>query len=227
MSSKMRLVVEGLAHLVLLQGHNEDPVFRDESDYSQFLSLMKKLTKEIPIEVRGWCLMSDAAHLLLVPHTAEALGTFIQDLKSQYTIAFNAQCNHKGTVWEGVYRSGVVEPGQRYLGCLRHLETLAKRSDLVHRSRDYRWSSLGARLAEDYSLLDPSPEYQELGDDEADRRERYLAFLAAGTTSAEEEFIETRTRRGQLIGSPKFVDEIERLTGRRIEPRGRGRPRKR
>ena len=227
MSSKVRLVVESHAHFVLLQGHNEEPVFRGESDYQQFLSLMRRLKQEVPIEVQGWCLEEDAARLLLVPHTAGALCTFIQELKSQYTITFNMQRGHKGTVWEGVYRSSVVEPGQSCLACLRYLETLAKRRGLVHRSKDYHWSSLSARLNGDCSLLDPCPEHQKLGADEAARRKEYLTFLSAGTTDAKAKYIETQIRRGQLIGSARFVDRIEQLAGRRIEPRGRGRPPKR
>lgn len=226
MPSKIRLVIEGFAHFVLLQGHNGESVFQDESDYSQFLSLMKKLKREIPVEVRGWCLEANAARLLLVPRTADALGLFIQELKSQYTVASNALHNRKGTVWEGVYRSSVVEPGRYCRICLRYLETLATYRGLVHRNKDYRWSSLGARLAGDDSLLDPSPEYLEHGDDEPTRRKEHLAFLAIGTTDSEAKNIETQTRRGQLIGSAKFIDEVERLTGRRVEPRGRGRPRK-
>src|SRR5699024_5945849 len=78
MSSKKRLVVPNYAHFVIMQGHNGEPIFRDAPDYQQFLSLMRRLKQELPIEVHGWCLERNAVRLLLLPHTAEALGTFIQ-----------------------------------------------------------------------------------------------------------------------------------------------------
>ena len=74
--------------------------------------------------------------------------------------------------------------------------------------------------------LDIDPCFIALGDTPERRRIRYIEFIRESTTSSEIELIRSALQRGQLTGSARFVDEIERVQGQRIELRGQGRPRK-
>ncbi|MGI9219428.1 MAG: transposase, partial [Woeseiaceae bacterium] len=65
-----------------------------------------------------------------------------------------------------------------------------------------------------------------MGEDEASRQRAYARFVSADIDADEQALIRTAVRRNQLTGRGRFVDEIERRTGLRIEARGPGRPRK-
>lgn len=99
---------------------------------------------------------------------------------------------------------------------------------MVERAEDYPWSSFALRLNDfsESTWLDKDPCFLELGPDDATRRERYKSFVEMATPTNDLQLIRGALQRGQLTGNMRFVDEIEQITGRRIELRDRGRPEK-
>jgi putative transposase len=92
---------------------------------------------------------------------------------------------------------------------------------------DYPWSSYGARISErpNDHWLDIDPCFTALGDTVMARRHQYERFMQQATSDEETRLIRDALQRGQLTGASRFVDEVERIVGQRIEQRGRGRPR--
>jgi putative transposase len=101
------------------------------------------------------------------------------------------------------------------------------RSGIVADPADYRWSSYGVKIGNrKEELLNYDPCYLGLGDNEKKRAESYAAWVKETIPAEELELIRKSLQRGQLTGSPRFVDEIEKKIERRVEFRGPGRPRK-
>lgn len=99
---------------------------------------------------------------------------------------------------------------------------------MVARAEDYRWSSFALRLNDfsENTWLDKDRCFLELGATDTLRRKRYKSFIEMATSTNELQLIRGALQRGQLTGNMKFVDEIEKITGRRIHLRERGRPEK-
>ena len=76
------------------------------------------------------------------------------------------------------------------------------------------------------SLLDFDGSYLDLADDANRRIECYQTYLKQGASDKEIELLRIDWARNQLTGNDRFIDEIECRTGRRVEHRARGRPRK-
>jgi putative transposase len=91
---------------------------------------------------------------------------------------------------------------------------------------DYRWSSYNNRMdaGDSARWLDTDPCYPALGNTAQQRSERYRTFVHGAVSQAELSLIREGLQRGQLTGDSRFVDEVERIAGLRIERRGRGRP---
>ena len=68
------------------------------------------------------------------------------------------------------------------------------------------------------------PCYLALGNTAQQRSERYRTFVHGAVSQAELSLIREGLQRGQLTGDSRFVDEVERIAGLRIERRGQGRP---
>jgi putative transposase len=133
-----------------------------------------------------------------------------------------------GTLWESRYKSSVVQSDTYLLACSRYIELNPVRARMVARAEDYRWSSFTLRL-NDFSKttwLDRDPCFLELGPTDAIRCERYKSFVEVAPPSNELQLIRGALQRGQLTGNMRFVDEIEKITGKRIQFRDRGRPEK-
>jgi putative transposase len=133
-----------------------------------------------------------------------------------------------GTLWESRYKSSVVQSDTYLLACSRYIELNPVRARMVERAEDYRWSSFALRLCDfsESTWLDKDPCFLELGPTDTKRRERYKSFVEMATPTNELQLIRGALQRGQLTGNMRFVGEIEKITGRRIQFRERGRPKK-
>lgn len=131
-----------------------------------------------------------------------------------------------GTLWEGRYKSSVVQSDTYLLACSRYIELNPVRAKIVSRAESYTWSSYRLRVVEpaENNWLDIDPCFQALGDTELVRRNRYKEFVEQVAPSGELELIRDALQRGQLTGNSRFVDEMEHITGLRIIGRGQGRP---
>ena len=132
-----------------------------------------------------------------------------------------------GRLWEGRYKSSPVDTESYLLECSRYIELNPLRAGIVGRPEQYVWSSFGAKtgLRED-RRLDLDPCYLAMGETEQQRQSRYAAFVSRGVRPSELMLIREALQRGQLTGSERFVDEIDRKLGVRVERRGQGRPAK-
>jgi len=120
-----------------------------------------------------------------------------------------------------------VQTDAYLLACCRYIELNPVRERMVASAQDYRWSSARERLGMNRSgLLDWNPTYLSLGHSEDERLRGYKQFLREAISEDEWTLIREALQRGQLTGNKKFIDEIARVAGTRIERRARGRPRR-
>jgi len=150
----------------------------------------------------------------------------MQDLGRRYVRYFNYRWRRTGTLWEGRFKSCLVQEAAYLLQCYRYIELNPVRAGMVDDPAEYRWSSYQANgLGVASSLCTPHPEYLALGD-RSSRLANYRALFSAHVETDLADEIRRVTDRGLALGDSRFVDEMERLTGRRLRPGKRGRPRK-
>ncbi len=181
------------------------------------------------IKVYAYRLMTNDVHLLLAPGEAIAgLGQLMKALAARATRYRNRLEGRTGTLWESRYKSSVVESDAYLLACCRYIQLNPVGARMVAEAGDYPWSSYQMRTTDqaDSDWLDIDPCFIALGDTPERRRIRYMEFMRQAVTSSEIELIRSALQRRQLTSSARFVDEIERVQGQRIELRGQGRPRK-
>ncbi|XXF07905.1 transposase [Pseudomonas sp. D2-3] len=224
-----RIVLPNYPHHVVQRGHNRQVVFAAEQDYQRYIADLRELKDAFGIKVYAYCLMTNHVHLLLAPGEAIAgLGQLMKALAARATRYRNRLERRTGTLWESRYKSSVVESDTYLLACCRYIELNPVRARIVAEAGDYPWSSYRMRVTDqaDSDWLDMDPCFVALGDTPEKRRIRYTEFIRQAVPSSEIDLIRAALQRGQLTGSARFVDEIERIQGLRVELRGRGRPRR-
>jgi putative transposase len=172
--------------------------------------------------------MTNHVHLLLAPGDSIAgLGQLMKALAARATRYRNRLEARSGTLWESRYKSSVVQTDTYLIACSRYIELNPVRARMVADPSEYCWSSFNSRVTVGQSTewLDTDPCYLALGITAQQRSERYKAFVRGSVSQAELSLIREGLQRGQLTGSSRFVDEVERIAGLRIERRGQGRPR--
>src|SRR3954463_6293578 len=164
MARQPRLIVPDVALHIVQRGVDRQDCFSEETDRVVYLSLLRELCEETRCAVHAYCLMTNHVHLLLTPAAPDGPSVLMRKVGQRYVPYFNRRYSRTGTLWEGRFKSCLVESARYVLGCQRYIESNPVRASMVAHPGAYRWSSYGgnAGLADD-ALLTPNQEYAALG----------------------------------------------------------------
>ncbi len=147
----------------------------------------------------------------------------MQEISRRYVRYFNDAYRRTGTLWEGRFKSCVVEPRDYLLSCQRYIELNPVRAHMVSSPSDYPWSSYRPNAIGTMSkLLTPHESYLNLGGCDQERILEYRNLFAVQIDEALLKDIRASVNKELALGSLEFKNEIERLTGRRVTPGRRG-----
>lgn len=151
----------------------------------------------------------------------------MQSLGRRYVRAFNHKYARTGTLWEGRFRSCLVDSDRYLLTCLRYIELNPVRAGLAALPWEYRWSSVHANLdLQPCPLLQPHPTFMALGEDTATRAARYREVLMEPLGQDQLDVVREHMRQERALGSPRFQAMVEKTLQRPVCVRRAGRPAK-
>jgi len=186
---------------------------------------LKEYSEKYKVDIHAWVMMTNHVHLLCTPRQEEAVSRMMQALGRRYVRYFNFEYQRSGTLWEGRYKSCLVQEERYLLEVYRYIELNPVRAEMVTDPGEYRWSSYKINaLGKVSNLCTPHPEYLELGLEPLERRKNYHALFVHRVDGELLEEIRANTNKGLAVGHDRFKDEIELLTGRRVKAKKRGRP---
>lgn len=222
-----RLIVPGQPHHVIQRGAGQQPIFLDTDDYLMFLRYLKKGARQFKVAIHAYVLMSNHLHLLASPADATGLARTMQWIGRYYVPYFNVKYARTGTLWQGRYKTAVIDSERYFLLCSRYIELNPVRAGIVAAPGDFRWSSYRHHvgLAHD-PLITEHPLYWALGNTPF-AREAVYQHLVDQTVSAQDATALTEaTLKGWAIGSESFKKALEKDVRQRVTPVKAGRPRK-
>ncbi|QKX18567.1 transposase [Microbulbifer sp. YPW1] len=227
MPRKARILVANMPHHVVQRGHNREAVFLADEDYQYYRDNLFEWKDKLGIKLYAWCLMTNHVHLLVEPgDRAESISLLMKRVAGRQAAYVNKLEGRRGSLWEGRFKASVVQAESYFLACCRYIELNPVRAGMVRGPRQYKWSSYRERVGADLNfVLDSHTELQRLGRSGAERVAAYKEFVKACVSSDELAFLSEAWSRNQLTGNSRFVDEIERRIGLRVEHRRPGRPR--
>lgn len=225
MARLARVSPVGVPVHIIQRGNNRQVCFANESDYKAYLHWLKMYANKYDVSVHAWVLMTNHVHLLCTPNSENALSLMMQALGRQYVQYFNRQYQRSGTLWEGRFRSCLIESEGYFLAASRYIELNPVRAGMVSAPEDYPWSSYKVNaLGHESELGSASVVYESLGDDRASRALSYKALFDDKLHEVFLTEIREATNRGLALGSDRFKEEIAVLTGRRVTVAKQGRP---
>ncbi len=220
-----RLTLAGYPHHIIQRGNNRQIIFADTQDFETMLSLLADSAKKFAVAVHAYVLMDNHFHLLATPPTAEALPLMMQAVGRSYVRYFNQRHGRSGTLWEGRYRSTLIESERHLLACMVYIDLNPVRAGMVTQAPDWRWSShahsLGLRADR---LVTPHALYWALGNTPFAREGAYEALVQAGIASDQQLALTDATLSGWALGSEDFVASVQKKSGRRVSRAKPGRP---
>src|SRR5688572_16206823 len=222
MARHPRLILPGVALHVIQRGNNRNACFAHESDYLTYLAHLRHLSRQYQCELHAYCLMSNHVHLLLTPQESEACSLMMRDLGRSYVRYFNRRHDRTGTLWEGRFRSCIVESSEYVLACYRYIELHPVRAGMVSHPSAYPWSShaVNSGTHGDAMVLPPC-EYTALAVEPGSRLGSYRQLFEQAFDDALLKRIRDATNGGYPLVSESFKSRMAAPPGCRTE---RGRP---
>jgi len=143
MPRPLRPIAEGLVYHVINRGNGRQPVFFDDGDFLAFLKAIADLKTRKPLALYGYCLRANHIHLLLRPQ-GTSVSRVVQSLLVSHTQRYHRFRDTCGHVWQGRFKSPLVQDDEHLLCVLRYIEANPIRAGIVQRAGQYRWSSFAA-----------------------------------------------------------------------------------
>ncbi|MGF7211991.1 putative transposase [Skermanella aerolata] len=217
-----RLILPHQTHHIVQRGNNRQAVFFSEDDRQVFLKWLGEALDAEGCALHAHVLMTNHFHLAITAGGANSIPRLMQSLRRRYVSYVNREYRRTGTLWEGRYKSTILDSESYVLVCHRYVESNPVRVDLVSRPEDYPWSSYrNNALGTKDPLLREHATYTALG---ATRRAAYRDLFGPGLTGEQVETIRDATQRGWVPGTDRFRQQVERALGRRVGPPRRSRP---
>ena len=220
-----RLTLPGYPHHVIQRGNNRQAIFSSTADYQTLLDLLDQNAKKFGVAIHAYVLMSNHFHLLVTPQTVEGLPQMMQAVGRRYVRYFNDTQQRSGTLWEGRYKSTLVQTERYLLACMVYIDLNPVRAGLANQAADYPWSSYrhytGQRVDK---LITPHALVWELGNTPFAREAAYAEWVQSGISTAQQTALTASALHGWALGEPDFVTELQKRTQRRVTKSTAGRP---
>jgi putative transposase len=220
-----RLTLPGFPHHVIQRGNNRQAIFQAVSDYQTLLGLLAESAIKFEVQIHAYVLMSNHFHLLVTPQTEDGLPHLMQAVGRSYVRYFNGTHKRSGTLWEGRYKSTLIQTDRYLLACMAYIDLNPVRAGLVAQARDYPWSSFGYYTGQRADkFITPHPLVWELGNTPFAREAAYAELVQSGIGSVQQQALTDSALRGWALGEPDFVADLQRRTERRVSKAAAGRP---
>jgi putative transposase len=220
-----RLTVAGELHHVLLRGHNGQSVFADDADRAAFVELLREPAARQGVAIHAYALLASEVHLLATPAEAESLARLMQSIGRRYVALFNRRQARRGTLWDGRFRTSLLDSQTLLLPAMLHVEALPARAGLVAAAEDSPWSSGAHHTGRRRDpLITEHALYWRLGNTPFEREHAHTVALRSAQQGAEDLRFGLALAKGQALGPAGFVHRMAESLGRTLVSRPRGRP---
>lgn len=220
-----RLSIPGNLHHVMQRGNNHETIVRSDADRQILLEMVAEEALQFHVALHAYVLMDTHLHLLLTPVSVNGISLTMQAVGRRYVRYFNDLHHRSGTLWDGRYRSTVVQAERHLISNMCFLDLIPVREGVVGQPHLYAWSSHRNYVGQiqDKRLV-PHPVYWSLGNTPFAREAAYAERVREGLSQSIAKDIEASVLHGWALGDPDFIAGIQQQTSRRVSKARPGRP---
>ncbi len=206
MARQWRIEYKGGIYHVLSRGNQRQLIFEDDNDRDIFLKILIEASERFSIELYAYVLMGNHYHLLL--KTIEPnLSKTMQWIGSTYTRRFNIRHGQIGHLFQGRFKSIIVENEAYLLQLSLYIHQNPLRAGIADRLADYTWSSYNA-----YAYKKKKPDWLKTDFilSQFDSKDKHRSYrLKVQKHSDKKAKIWEDVRHDLIYGSERFVQQIK------------------
>ena len=203
MARSLRIEYEGALYHVTARGNERGKIFFSRADYLKFLEYLAAARIKYDFIVHCYVLMTNHYHLLIETHHKN-LSKIMHYLNSAYTTYINIKKKRNGHLFQGRYKSILVDRDNYLLELTRYMHLNPVRANMVNQPEEYRYSSYGAYICAVDEAVCTTVVLSMLSPDISEAKQKYRIF----TESAMGEKTGSpliNLYGGMILGSPAFI----------------------
>ena len=225
MPRKQRFFIADVPNHIVQRGRNKDPIFFEAADYDFYLTTLATALEKYGAKLHAYVLMTNHVHLLMTGDTREAVSRVMQHVGRHYVPYMNCKYNFSGSLWEGGFKSNLIDSSLYLFSCMRYIELNPVRAGMVESPGKYSYSSYHKNaLGEENPLITAQNEYLKLSDALVIRCQLYKSLFVEAPEKETVTQFRKSNQTGTPMGSTAFVEKIETTLKRKIGQTARGRP---
>lgn len=218
-----RFNIVGFPYYIFHKQNNTKNIFVDAQDFSFYIQKLYEYSNQEYVSIHAYTLARGQVHLLATPKKENGISEMMQHLGRSYARYFNKRYGHRGSVFQGRYRSTMVEAENYLLICQQHIECLPKQFNLCSNPADYTWSSYRHNaLGEKDILLTFHEAYLRLGCTKDERAAAYRQLFNSKSVGQPFKILNNPTNNSWVLGNKEFRSLIETRYSRQAIPKPRG-----
>lgn len=212
MSRRARFCPAGYPVHLIQRGNNRQAIFTCDADLAAYAGWLAEGAERFGVAVHGWVFMTNHVHLLATPFQNESLSRLMQFLGRLYVRRFNYAYSRSGTLFEGRFKTSIVQEDRYLLTCLRYIELNPVRAGMVKDPGDYRWSSFRPHaFGVTARLWSPHDLYLGLGNSAKHRRQAWRDLINEALDIEEIAKVRHCANTGLVLGTESFRKQLHRL----------------
>jgi putative transposase len=178
MGRPKRLIQDCGTYHLIARGNNRHQVFEISGGYAKFKEILLLSLLKFDWKIHHYCLMPNHLHLLANIEIGAQLPFIMKYILQCYSRWYRDHTGYVGYLWQGRYKSPLIDKESYLLECGRYIERNPVRAKIVSKAVDYEWSSYNYYAAgRNDALVNPNPLYQDFGTSAFDRQQRYKEFV--------------------------------------------------
>lgn len=132
MARKVRVTLPNVPLHILKKGINQESVFHDLEDYEIFHSYMVDVSQKLAVTIYAYVLLKESFEVVISSSFEDNISKFMQILGRQYVLHYNKKYNRTGTIWEGRYKSSLVEKETFLSKVISYIDYISIKNNLVN-----------------------------------------------------------------------------------------------
>jgi putative transposase len=206
----------------MCRGNNKQNIFNNDSDKLYYWRLLHELKNENCVDIFHYCMMDNHVHLIVWISNESKVSKFMKQLSLSYYNYYKKRYGYWGHIWQGRYKSNIIEADSHLLHCGKYIELNPVRAGMVNLPDEYAFSSYRHyALGYPDAVISDSPAFIDLAEDCDKRKQRYIAFVVDNNIINSDK-IATQA----FIGNKDFIEKLRQYYGIKEAISKGGRPRK-
>jgi len=197
---------------VVQRGNNRQVCFTCDEDLAAYAHSLSEGAEKYGVSIHAWVFMTNHVHLLMTPSTDQGISHLMQHMGRHYVQGFNFKYARSGTLFEGIYRSSLIQGDAYLLNCTRYIELNPVRAGMTADPGHYRWSSYHCHaFGKVPRLWTAHAQYLSLGENATERQNTYRELMSQVLSADVIQKIRHCLNKSLVLGTEVFRDQVDAL----------------